>query len=114
MTLNPMSTSETAICWYAVDFSDGNPVEEQFALKFKVIYFFLFSFIQTFHCICFIILQNKELLQEFKKVFTQCKNDLENNENSFNLNHSEDNEEQNDVEGDEDTEEDPEQDGSEN
>jgi E3 SUMO-protein ligase RanBP2 len=53
MTLNPMSTSETAICWYAVDFSDGNPIEEQFALKFKVIYIFFFSFIQTFHSIFF-------------------------------------------------------------
>jgi hypothetical protein len=53
-------------------------------------------------------------LQEFKQVFTQCKYDLENNQNSFDLNHSEDNEEQNDIEGEEDTEEDPEQDGSEN
>lgn len=36
MGLNPMSTSETAICWYAIDYTDGTPVEEQFALKFKV------------------------------------------------------------------------------
>ncbi len=41
MSLNPMSTSETAVCWYAVDFTDGNSVDEQFALKLKVIFHYM-------------------------------------------------------------------------
>ena len=37
LELRPMNTSEVAWCWFATDFTDGQPVDEQFALKFKVI-----------------------------------------------------------------------------
>ena len=36
LDLKPMNTSEVAWCWFAMDFTDGQPVNEQFALKFKV------------------------------------------------------------------------------
>ncbi|CAG2161801.1 unnamed protein product [Oppiella nova] len=58
VTLNPMNTSETAICWYAIDYSDGSPAKQQFALKLK----------------------NKDLLKEFIKLFEDCKSNLENSE----------------------------------
>ena len=31
-----MNTSEVAWCWFATDFSEGQALNEQFALKFKV------------------------------------------------------------------------------
>ena len=36
MTLQPMLTSETAWCWSALDYVDGEGQYEQFAVKFKV------------------------------------------------------------------------------
>ncbi|XP_054168398.1 E3 SUMO-protein ligase RanBP2-like [Oppia nitens] len=56
MTLKPMNTSETSMCWYAMDYSDGQPEQHQFAIKLK----------------------NKELITQFVKVFNECKNNLQN------------------------------------
>ena len=36
MVLKPLQTSETAWCWYAVDHTENEPKNEQFALRFKV------------------------------------------------------------------------------
>jgi E3 SUMO-protein ligase RanBP2 len=36
MELKPMSSSETAWCWVAEDFTEGQGKVEQFAVKFKV------------------------------------------------------------------------------
>ena len=36
MELKPMSSSETALCWYAVDYADGDGKTEQLAVKFKL------------------------------------------------------------------------------
>ena len=36
LELRPMNTSEVAWCWFATDFSEGQALNEQFALKFKV------------------------------------------------------------------------------
>lgn len=48
MTLTPFSTSESAVCWYASDFSEGGePKQEQFACRFK----------------------NKEICDDFKSIF---------------------------------------------
>lgn len=38
MELSPLTTSETALCWNAVDYSDGEPEASQFAVRFKVSY----------------------------------------------------------------------------
>ncbi|GFS15317.1 E3 SUMO-protein ligase RanBP2 [Elysia marginata] len=54
MKLNPMSTSETAWCWTATDFTEAEASVEQFAIKFK----------------------NKELAHEFKDVFEKCQETL--------------------------------------
>ena len=62
MTLNPMNTSETAVCWYAIDYTDGNPIEEQFALKFKV------CFTPNELSLTISYFQNKDILQEFIKL----------------------------------------------
>jgi len=35
MKLTPMNNSETAVCWFAMDFAEEEPAEEQFAAKFK-------------------------------------------------------------------------------
>merc|ERR1712110_1199682 len=35
MELKPMSSSETALCWYAVDYAAGGGKTEQLAVKFK-------------------------------------------------------------------------------
>jgi E3 SUMO-protein ligase RanBP2 len=36
MVLKPLQTSETSWCWYAVDHTENEPKNEQFALRFKV------------------------------------------------------------------------------
>merc|ERR1719242_1204966 len=36
MELKPMATSETALCWHAIDFADGEGKTEQLAVKFKL------------------------------------------------------------------------------
>ena len=36
MELKPLSSSETALCWYAVDYADGEAKTEQLAVKFKL------------------------------------------------------------------------------
>ena len=36
MQLQPMHTSETSWCWFAVDYTEYEPTNEQFAVKFKV------------------------------------------------------------------------------
>ena len=37
MQLKPMMSSETAWCWYAMDYAEGNKGQhQQFAVKFKV------------------------------------------------------------------------------
>merc|ERR1712096_83279 len=35
--LKPLSSSETALCWYAVDYAEGEPKTEQLAVKFKLV-----------------------------------------------------------------------------
>lgn len=35
MKLVPMNNTETAICWFAMDFAEEEPAEEQFAARFK-------------------------------------------------------------------------------
>ena len=35
MKLTPMANSDTAVCWYAMDYAEEEPMEEQFAVKFK-------------------------------------------------------------------------------
>ena len=35
MRLTPMNNSDTAVCWFAMDYAEEEPVEEQFAAKFK-------------------------------------------------------------------------------
>merc|ERR1719322_1376667 len=35
MVLKPMATSETALCWFAVDYAEGEGRDEQLAVKFK-------------------------------------------------------------------------------
>ena len=35
MELKPMATSETALCWFAVDYAEGEGRDEQLAVKFK-------------------------------------------------------------------------------
>ena len=37
MSMQPLSTSETSLCWFAVDYAENEPKNEQFAIKFKVI-----------------------------------------------------------------------------
>lgn len=54
MKLTPMNNSETAVCWYAMDYADGEPADEQFAVKFK----------------------NTEVLQQFKKKFEELQQTL--------------------------------------
>lgn len=36
MSLTPLSTSENALCWTALDYSDGKGEATQFAVRFKV------------------------------------------------------------------------------
>lgn len=39
MQLTPLATSETSVCWMALDYSDGIPPNnepDRFAIKFKV------------------------------------------------------------------------------
>lgn len=36
MSLAPLATSENAVCWNAVDFSDGQAEASKFAVRFKV------------------------------------------------------------------------------
>merc|ERR1712226_890274 len=36
MELKPMSSSETALCWHAMDYADGEGTLEQLAVKFKL------------------------------------------------------------------------------
>merc|ERR1712141_552755 len=36
MELKPMATSETALCWHAIDFAEGEAKTEQLAVKFKL------------------------------------------------------------------------------
>ncbi|XP_054724856.1 E3 SUMO-protein ligase RanBP2-like [Uloborus diversus] len=54
MELSPMSTSETAVCWNAIDYSDNQPDPSKFAARFK----------------------NKELLEKFKATFHDCVSNL--------------------------------------
>ncbi|CAL1276110.1 unnamed protein product [Larinioides sclopetarius] len=57
MSLSPMATSENALCWNALDFSDGPDGEaSQFAVRFKL----------------------KETLNQFKQIFDDCKEKLAN------------------------------------
>ncbi|GIX88807.1 ranBP2-like and GRIP domain-containing protein 4 [Caerostris extrusa] len=57
MSLSPMATSDTALCWNALDFSDSpNGEASQFAVRFKL----------------------KETLDNFKQVFNNCKEQLVN------------------------------------
>ncbi|GFN96053.1 E3 sumo-protein ligase ranbp2 [Plakobranchus ocellatus] len=56
MELKPMSSSETAWCWTANDFTESEPQVEQFAVKFKA----------------------KETAVEFKSVFEKCQELLKN------------------------------------
>lgn len=35
MRLTPMSNSDTAVCWFAMDYAEEEAAEEQFAAKFK-------------------------------------------------------------------------------
>lgn len=37
LQLKPMTSSETAWCWIAVDYSDGEATPESFSIKFKVL-----------------------------------------------------------------------------
>ncbi|XP_035220047.1 E3 SUMO-protein ligase RanBP2-like isoform X2 [Stegodyphus dumicola] len=50
MSLVPMATSETALCWNAIDYADGSPVASKFAVRFK----------------------NKDFLEEFREKFNEC------------------------------------------
>ncbi|ELT98927.1 hypothetical protein CAPTEDRAFT_229185 [Capitella teleta] len=54
MSLQPMATSETAWCWFAVDYAEGEAKNEQLAVKLKT----------------------KDLAQQFKDVFTQCQKEI--------------------------------------
>ncbi|GFY52067.1 e3 SUMO-protein ligase RanBP2 [Trichonephila inaurata madagascariensis] len=57
MTLSPMATSENALCWNALDFSDGTTGEaSQFAVRFKL----------------------EKTVKEFKQIFDECKEKLAN------------------------------------
>ncbi|GFQ79981.1 e3 SUMO-protein ligase RanBP2 [Trichonephila clavata] len=57
MTLSPMTTSENALCWNALDFSDGTTGEaSQFAVRFKL----------------------EKTVEEFKQIFDECKKKLAN------------------------------------
>lgn len=35
MKLTPMTNSDTAVCWFAMDFAEEEAAEEQFSVKFK-------------------------------------------------------------------------------
>ena len=50
MELKPLASSETAWCWYAMDFSEGHEAEGSLAVRFKT----------------------ADTAQEFKKVFEEC------------------------------------------
>lgn len=54
MTLSPMATSENALCWNALDFSDGTGEASQFAVRFKL----------------------EKTVKEFKQIFDECKEKL--------------------------------------
>ncbi|XP_059169500.1 E3 SUMO-protein ligase RanBP2-like isoform X2 [Physella acuta] len=60
MNLKPLSTSETAWCWVANDFTDTEPSVERFAAKFKT----------------------KDIAMEFSKIFTSCQEKLSTQENA--------------------------------
>lgn len=36
MELSPLATSDTALCWNALDYSESQPEASQFAVRFKV------------------------------------------------------------------------------
>ena len=36
MKLQPMATSETAWCWFAMDYTESDPKQQQLALRLKV------------------------------------------------------------------------------
>lgn len=36
MELSPLATSNTALCWNALDYSESQPEASQFAVRFKV------------------------------------------------------------------------------
>lgn len=50
MKLNPMDTTEIALCWNTVDYAEGRPETSSFAVKFK----------------------NKEILEQFRSKFEEC------------------------------------------
>jgi E3 SUMO-protein ligase RanBP2 len=54
MSLQPLATSETAWCWFAVDYAEGEAKNEQLAVRFKT----------------------KDLACQFKEVFTKCQEEL--------------------------------------
>lgn len=54
MQLKPMSTNETAWCWYANDFADEHQVQEKFAARFKTV----------------------EFAREFFNTFTTCQEEI--------------------------------------
>ncbi|XP_013778960.1 E3 SUMO-protein ligase RanBP2-like isoform X2 [Limulus polyphemus] len=55
MKLKPMPTTENAVCWTAVDFAEEQPVSEFLAVRFKT----------------------KELVEEFKEKFEECRKAVE-------------------------------------
>ncbi len=58
MELKPMQTSETAVCWFAMDYADEEAKLEHLAVKFKL----------------------ADTMKDFKKVFEECQEKLKNNE----------------------------------
>ena len=54
MQLQPLCNSETAVCWFAMDYAEEEPKMEQLAVRFKT----------------------KETNDEFKKVFEDCQSKL--------------------------------------
>ncbi|XP_059169513.1 E3 SUMO-protein ligase RanBP2-like [Physella acuta] len=59
MNLKPLTTSETAWCWVANDFTDTEPSVERFAARFKT----------------------KDIAMKFSKIFTSCQEKLSTQEN---------------------------------
>lgn len=55
MDLKPMFGSETAVCWFAMDYADEEPKVEHLAVKFKL----------------------EETKNEFKKKFEECRAQVE-------------------------------------
>lgn len=42
MELSPLATSDSALCWNAMDYSESQPEAAQFAVKFKVSFHLIF------------------------------------------------------------------------